>query len=225
MNRSLMLLTGTSALLLTACSTPAPHYYTLTPTVTALSDSSVRVIEILPVGLPDRLNRSQMVLQQSDGTTNLLDEQRWASTLSSELQAGLSTGLQQQLGAVDRYNSGMAGGQVAYRIATNFSRFDIIGQTQHKKLLAEHLNVDATWIVKRLDPNPTPIDHKAGLAADRQLSCRMAFSTTVPADQPAMSNVAGAARLSLSQVVNAIAVSVNALESGKAVSLDGVTCS
>lgn len=45
-------------------SSPTPNYYSLTPTVKPLVSSNVRVIEVLPVGLPDRLNRAPLVLQE-----------------------------------------------------------------------------------------------------------------------------------------------------------------
>ena len=44
-----------TAIAMTACSSsPTPNYYTLTPKVTPVSNSTVQVIEVLPVGIPDR---------------------------------------------------------------------------------------------------------------------------------------------------------------------------
>lgn len=217
----------TAIILLAACtSSPETKYYTLSPTVTPMPHSPVKVIEVLPVGLPDRLDRSQIVLQDQNGQTQVLDEQRWAANLSAELQNGLSAGLQQQLGAVDRYSSGVASGQAAYRIAANFSRFDLMNQARGLSYAAQQVDVSVAWIVKRVDPNPTPVGgSKAALAPDRQISCRMAFSTPVTQQHKPILDAVAAARQSLTDVVNAIAVSVSSLEQGVAVNGNGVTCS
>ncbi len=221
-------------LTLVACSsTSVPNYYTLTPTVTPLANGSVKVIEVLPVGLPDRLDRSQIVLQDASGKSSVLDSERWSSTLSSELRDGISSGLQQQLGAVDRYSSGMAGGSVAYRIALDFSRFDIVQPekppTAHPDAL--EMKVVVAWIIKRIDPNPVVVNRGQATAAkntldsNRQLSCRMAFSLPVESKgKPRIPEVVASSRQSLNRVVNAVAVSVTALEAGSQAAITDVTC-
>lgn len=215
---------GSAALLVAACASPVPNYYTLTPSVSALPESRVKVIEVLPVGLPDRLNRVQIVLQDPSGKSEILDTQRWASPLSAELTDSLSTGLQQQLGAVDRYSSGMTGGQVAYRIAVDFSRFDLIGQTSKKQSTTQQIDVAAAWIIKRLDPNVTSTTAKAALAPDRQLNCHMVLTSPVVSPQKQVADAVVVARQSMNQVINAVALSVTALEQGKSVNVSGVSC-
>ena len=45
-----------TAVAMTACSSsPTPNYYTMSPKITAATKSTVQVIEVLPVGIPDRL--------------------------------------------------------------------------------------------------------------------------------------------------------------------------
>lgn len=153
-NEKVIVNTGLVSLtiMLSACSSSTtPNYYTLVPKVTPIVSSNVRVIEVLPVGLPDRLNRAPLVIQNNNGQSKVLDNERWTSTLSAELRDGLSAGLQQKLGAVDRYSSGMTGGKVSYRIATDFSRFDIINNlTSDKSNRAVEISV--AWIIKREDP-------------------------------------------------------------------------
>ncbi|MGR2919325.1 PqiC family protein [Acinetobacter sp. 1125_18A] len=212
---------------LTGCSSsPTPNYYSLTPTVKPLVSSNVRVIEVLPVGLPDRLNRAPLVLQDSSGKSNVLDNERWTSTLGAELRDGLSAGLQQKLGAVDRYSSGMTGGKVSYRIATDFSRFDIIEHSNTRSLNRD-IEVAVAWIIKRDDP-ARPLNQPTGVQnavlPNRQLSCRMAFTDAVGADGNKIVDIVSVSRQSLSKVVEAIAASVVATEANKAVVMEGVIC-
>ncbi len=224
----------TAGLGLTACSsTPVPSYYTITPTVSPLSGHQVKVIELLPVAVPDRLDRSQIVIQDAAGQSVMLDNQRWSSALSAELHDGLSSGLQQALGAVDRYNSGMVGYPAAYRIATDFSRFDVVKTKSASKLPMAvdsfSVHVTVAWIIKRLDPAQALVAtaNKPGADPSRQLSCRMSFITPVAnQDRAYIPAVVTASRQSLNQVINAIATSVIALDkaAGAAVIPD-VSCS
>ena len=213
-------------LLLSACSgSPTPNYYSLTPQVTPLVSSSVRVIEVLPVGLPDRLSRSPLVIQETNGQSKVLDNERWTSTFDAELRDGLSAGLQQKLGAVDRYSSGMTGGKVSYRIATDFSRFDIVKQADRGNL---DIDVVVAWIIKRDDPTkalmlPSNVSQTSDWS--RQLSCRMAFQQKVNKGGHETREIVRASSLALNQVVEAISASVVASESKTSVAMQGVICS
>lgn len=196
------------SLLLGACSTSStPNYYTLISSTVALPSNSLRVIEVLPVGLPDRLDRTQIVLQESSGKSQVLDQQRWTSTLSAELRDGLSAGLQQRLGAVDRYRSGSTTTLPVYRIATDFAHFDVI--RDHSGV---NINVAVTWTINRVQ---NVSGTTATVQSKSQVACRMAFNTL--ANTKAFSEVdamVGASRQSLDQVSTAIAASVLVMEGG-----------
>lgn len=218
---------------LSACSsTPVPSYYTITPTVSPLAHHQVKAIELLPVAVPDRLDRSQIVIQDTNGKSLLLDNQRWSSALSAELHDGLSSGLQQALGAVDRYNSGMVGYPVAYRIATDFSRFDVLKAAPVSKLPlavdSYSLNVAVAWMIKRLDPAQALVATAGKPVPDpsRQLSCRMSFTLAVNNHSRSyIPDVVAASRQSLSRIVEAMAQSVILLDqaTGK-VAIPDVSC-
>lgn len=196
------------SLMLAACSTSStPNYYTLISSSVAMPSSTLRVIEVLPVGLPDRLDRTQIVLQEASGQSQVLDLQRWTSTLSSELRDGLSAGLQQRLGAVDRYRSGSTTTLPVYRIATDFSHFDVV--RDHSGV---NINVAATWTINRVE---NISGSTATVQAKSQVACRIAFNTL--ADTKHLSEVnalVGASRHSLDRVANAIATSVLVMEGG-----------
>ncbi|MBC9230595.1 membrane integrity-associated transporter subunit PqiC [bacterium SPL81] len=222
-NTGLVLMT----LMLSACSSSTtPNYYTLAPKVTPIVSSNVRVIEVLPVGLPDRLNRAPLVIQNNNGQSKVLDNERWTSTLSAELRDGLSAGLQQKLGAVDRYSSGMTGGKVSYRIATDFSRFDIINNLASDKS-NRAVEISVAWIIKREDPfkvlstktNPNTTN------TIHQLSCRMSFTQPILNDLNKTQDVVNASSIGLSRVIDAVAASVNMVDEKRIMTINGVTCS
>lgn len=209
-----------TTLVIAACSgSPTPNYYTLANKVTPLPNSKVKVIEVLPVGLPDRINRAPLVIQETNGRSNILDNERWTSTLGSELRDNLSAGLQQKLGAVDRYNSGMIGGKVSYRVATDFSHFDIVNTASAN---TKNVEVSVAWIIKRNDPNIT-IDQNS--TQNQQLACRMTFSQPVTASNPQISTIVSTASASLGRVIDAMAVSIAALDAKAPVRIEGAVCS
>ncbi|WP_205731271.1 PqiC family protein, partial [Acinetobacter baumannii] len=112
--------------------------------------STVQVIEVLPVGIPDRLDRAPLVLQDSSGKSTVLNNERWTSTMGTQLRDTLSAGLQQKLGAIDSYSSGLSGNnQPLYRVSTDFSHFDIVDNS--------NINVAVSWVVKRQIP-PTQLE-------------------------------------------------------------------
>ncbi|WP_353165535.1 ABC-type transport auxiliary lipoprotein family protein [Acinetobacter sp.] len=208
-----------AAIFLSACSSsPVPNYYSLTAQVSPLANSKVTVIEVLPVGLPDRINRAPIVIQDVTGKSQILDNERWTSTLGTELRDNLSAGLQQKLGAVDRYNSGMVGGKISYRIATDFSRFDIVNSTNQAN---EKVEVSVAWIVKRNDPTIT-LDQNYN--QNQQLACRMSFNQAIASNNKQMQQVVSTANSALNRVVDAVALSIISLDANKSARIDGVTC-
>ncbi|MCU4412848.1 PqiC family protein [Acinetobacter sp. WU_MDCI_Axc73] len=215
---------------LSACSSsPTPNYYTLQAKGTPIINSGVRVIEVMPVGLPDRLDRASIVLQDHQGKSKVLDNDRWTSTLSTQLRDGLSAGLQQKLGAVDRYNSGMSTGQVSYRIATDFSNFDVIEDSANHQLTRVHdhyINVMVTWIIKPDIPLAMETSATTQTALQkRSISCRTRFTVPIEGERRNMNNIVAASTQSLNRIIGNIADSVVMMNAKKIVSIDGVTCS
>lgn len=199
---------------ISACSSsPTPNYYTLTTMmVKPVQTNAVRVIEVLPVDLPDRLDRTQLVLQTANGQSQVLDLQRWTSTLSSELKDGLSAGLLQRLGAVDRYASGSPTSLPVYRIAANFTNFDAIRGASKN---VDSMNVAATWTVSRIEDTVNLTPNAAPSSKPNSIACRMMFSLPVNTDSTSeVDAVVTASRQSLDKVATAIAVSVVSLEGG-----------
>lgn len=212
----LMLCVGTG---LTGCyRSVSPNFYTLTPKITPLISSNIKLIEVIPVGLPERLNSQLLVLQDSNGKSYMLDSQRWTSTLSNELQSALSAGLQQKLGAIDIYNNGLSGGKVSYSIATEFSRFDIV---EHANKAKTEIEVMASWVVKRNDPTFT----SQNTVSSSQINCRLNFKNEVVGQSDNFVNIVKTYQDSLNRVTDSIAASTIALDMKKNPIIDGVICS
>lgn len=210
-------------LLVSGCSRSVdPNFYSLTPQMTPLLNSNVKLIQVIPVTLPERLNTPLMVLQKSDGKTYILDNQRWSSNLNDELQSVLSAGLQQKLGAIDVYNTGLTGGKVSYLIAPEFSRFDIVEDAQNQQT---HIEVISAWVVKRKEPVSNSLSSTETSSDNQQLNCHMSFSSPVSGKSQNFVNIVATYQDSLNRVVDAIAMSTIALEAKKTPKISGIVCS
>ncbi|CAG2127459.1 PqiC family protein [Cupriavidus plantarum] len=144
-----------AALLLAACASPDPRYYSLAaagdaspppaaaPGTTQLAHAEPLWIEVAPVRVPERLNRAQLVVGDgADGQLKLLDLSRWSSPLPDELRDALSQQLQSRLGAVDTYQQGLSDVAPIYRITTEVVRLD--------GAVGERASATIAWTVRRL---------------------------------------------------------------------------
>jgi uncharacterized lipoprotein YmbA len=121
-----------AALLLNGCASPPQHYYTLAQQPAAssgalqsLSDQREPIrIEVMPVRVPERLNRSNLILRSADGTLTLLEQDRWSATLPEELRDAMSQQLQTGLGAIDTYRQGGGASGRWYRIDIEVVQLD-----------------------------------------------------------------------------------------------------
>ena len=83
--------------LLCGCASPAIRYHTLTgpgaadhPAVPSL----LAPLEILPVGVPVSLDRSQIIVREGTDRVYILNDDQWLSPLSDEIREPLETRLQ-----------------------------------------------------------------------------------------------------------------------------------
>jgi uncharacterized lipoprotein YmbA len=120
------------AAILAGCASPEPRYYTLASgpvadaaaaPIAAQSKEPV-LIEVLPVRVPERLNRSNLLLDKGGGRLRLMELDRWSAPLPDELRDALSQRLQASLGALDSYPRGASGGMPSYRVAVEVLRMD-----------------------------------------------------------------------------------------------------
>lgn len=133
-----------TALLAVGCaSVPATRFYTLS-VPSELSESSAVAdaprysrqsplpifIEIMPVNVPERLARPQLVVrsQGSGRETQLLilEQDRWSSHFNHELRDAFAIGIANQTGAVNETRGIPTLDQPGYRIAIELSQLDAI---------------------------------------------------------------------------------------------------
>ncbi|MEK7695014.1 MAG: PqiC family protein [Pseudomonadota bacterium] len=147
MKRSLMLL-ALAAALLNGCASPEPRYYTLASTAAPAATSPTPGtqpiwIEVSPVRVPERLNRTQFVVADGNaGGVKMLDLSRWSAPLPDELRDALSQQLQAKLGAVDTYQQGLSEVEPIYRVTTEVVRLDADP--------GQRASASIAWTVRRL---------------------------------------------------------------------------
>jgi len=104
-------------------------------------------VEILPVSLPELLDRPQVVLYDEAGRVHILEEDRWAATLKSEIRQSIGEKLRHRLGMIDMYHTPAPHGESAkgktYRITVSVESFKVA--PGHGAMM------QAVWTVRSID--------------------------------------------------------------------------
>ncbi|MDR3435536.1 PqiC family protein [Telmatospirillum sp.] len=132
---------------LSGCGTSEPiRYYSLAaPAQSSLSGSARMLVEVLPVAVPERLNRTEMILTGADGRLDIRYADQWAAPVADEIAQVVDDVLWRTLGATDTYRAptpAVAGGPPQYRLALHVERFEA-----GPSLSA---TVSASWTIRRL---------------------------------------------------------------------------
>lgn len=147
---SLAVLAVMVAALCAGCgSMPKERFYTLAPAPGALPPVTAGVqpgtsIAIGPVKVPDAVDRPQMVVREGPNRVEILEQQRWAGSLRSEIGRALVAGVggrlpDAQVSAADS----QAARSAAYRVAIDVERFDAA--------LNDSVSIQALWTVRQAD--------------------------------------------------------------------------
>lgn len=100
MGRALILLAGSGLLLLSACSSVAPQYFTLgTPELSSLASQhkTITSLGVARIRLPSLLDRQGMVLRKDNFSVEVSEQYQWAGVLREEFNESLVSGLQAAL--------------------------------------------------------------------------------------------------------------------------------
>ena len=100
MGRALILLAGSGLLLLSACSSVAPQYFTLgTPELSSLASQHqpITSLGVARIRLPSLLDRQGMVLRKDNFSVEVSEQYQWAGVLREEFNESLVSGLQAAL--------------------------------------------------------------------------------------------------------------------------------
>jgi len=121
-------LSGLLVSTLVGCSSSPPVvFYTLTeiPSTTAISKTAAYEILVGPVTLPETLDRPQLVTRVTDTRVSVLEQQRWAAPLKSEVPRVLAANLNQLLpDAAVTVEPQPSTGRPLWRVAVEIQRFD-----------------------------------------------------------------------------------------------------
>jgi uncharacterized lipoprotein YmbA len=194
------------AAILTACATPTNNvrFYSLannnstkSQTEKAPSNAPVMAIEVLPVNVPERLKRPQLVItSKNTAQLKILEQDRWASTFTDELQDAFVSGLSQQLNAIDISRGGRVANQPTYRVAIVLQNFNAT--------LGDQVQAHFGWTITRLNADA----HK-----NNALSCQATFNKIVG---NGVNDVVKGIQATIAEATQAIAANVNSLNTGAA---------
>ena len=190
--------TALAALVLAACSTPPTQFYTLAASPAAATTSASAIplqpvfIEVLPVAVPERLARPQIVVRNDATRVDVLETERWSSPFNNELRDALANGISQRLGAIDVSRSGRPADGVSYRIAVELRDLDAVRSGQVQGAFG--------WTITRSDDRKTAV-------------CRLAVSEAVNGGNVA--DVVKAMQKVADRAAEAIAANVRGLQAGQ----------
>ena len=107
--------------------TPPVRFHSLQEGGGTKGTGAVRVLtEILPVAVPGRMERAELVLTAADGGPDIHDFDRWAGPLPDEIRAVVTDVLWARLRAADVYRTPVAPdhGLPLYRLSLRVERFE-----------------------------------------------------------------------------------------------------
>jgi uncharacterized lipoprotein YmbA len=181
---------------LTGCGTsPAPRYHALGIVTPAQASGGARLlVEILPVAVPERLNREEMVLTGDAGQLDVRDGDHWAAPLPDEIRQILTDTLWRRLWAADVYQAPVkptTDGLPQYRLALRVERFEA---TPGRSAV-----VEGSWTARKL-----PLGRLA--------TCRASITVPLPNHTP--DAAATALSTGTGQLAGLVADSIGGLDQG-----------
>lgn len=94
---SLFLFSALSALVVGCGTAPREQFYTLNAPSLANGEAGSPLLVVAQVSLPEAVDRPQIVIREAQNQVNLLEQQRWASSLQSQFTQALTGHLQAAL--------------------------------------------------------------------------------------------------------------------------------
>lgn len=131
-----------AAVVLAGCaSEPKTNFYTLVPAATpAKADAKAPYsVAIGPVGIPESLDRPQMVVRAGANQVSIAEFERWAGPLKSEIALAIAENLKPLLGGASLYTYPQGAG-ADIGVSVDVQRFD--------SALGEAASLDVMWQVR-----------------------------------------------------------------------------
>ncbi|WP_218141799.1 PqiC family protein [Nitrosospira multiformis] len=180
-------------------SVPETRFYTLSEPpeikVRPRDLSTPIFIDILPVNVPERLARPQLVVRYEDSGPEtqlfILEQDRWSSPFNYELRDAFASGIANWTGAVNKAHRSRTSDQIVYRIAIELSQFDAI--------IDDSVKARFSWTITR------PADA-------RSVACYAVITEPVSAG---VEGVVGGVQRAVTSVVTSISKNVLELDMGR----------
>jgi uncharacterized lipoprotein YmbA len=109
------------------CSAAPVHYHTLVAPAKRADRTAQRapfVLDVQPVGIPSQLDQADLVVRRGESGIDVLDSERWASPLASELRVALSMELARRLVTYDIAGLSSSAERPVIRVNVQVRRFD-----------------------------------------------------------------------------------------------------
>jgi hypothetical protein len=160
-------------------SSPKANFYTLGPAEAPARTEAKAAYSVAlgPVGVPQTLDRPQIVTRTGTNQVTINEYERWAGPLRNEIARAIAANLSQQLGGVNVYTYPQSGSVDAqYRVMVDVQRFDAAP--------GEAATVEAVWTVR-----PLKGDAKNGRSVAREATQGASFDALVAACNRALATV------------------------------------
>lgn len=185
-----------AALMLGACATTSTsaRFYTLStlaePAAAPTHGTSPLRVEIMPVQVPERLARPQIVVRTNAASAQvrILEHERWSSPFDYELHDAFASAIMADLAAIGASRESAAAR--SYRIGVKLVQFDALPD--------DHLQTRFSWSVQRSDD---------GITA----SCQTATSRTI---SNGISGLVQGMQQAVNNTAQQISAAITALEAG-----------
>jgi len=170
-----------AAATLAGCSTPPKtNFYTLIPAASAPARADAKPpysVAIGPVGVPESLDRPQMVIRTGANQVTIAEFERWAGPLKNEIALAIAGNLRPLLGgaSVFAYPQGL-GADVS--VSIDVQRFD--------SALGEAATVEVLWQVRRGKGSP-----RNGRSQVREATSGAGYDALVSAHGKALAAISG----------------------------------
>ncbi|GFO53986.1 lipoprotein [Geomonas sp. Red276] len=127
---------------------PQVSFYTLDTFATAAAaprTSGGRSVAIGPITLPELVDRPQLVVRTGENRVEILETDRWAEPLKSEMPGFLAGQVARELGSEHVFSyRHVAGASAEYRVAIDVVRMDAVA--------GDAVTLEANWSVRHTGP-------------------------------------------------------------------------
>ena len=162
--------TGTRTLRLSVClwvavlaacaSAPPVRFHSLLPVDAPERDASAGagfVVTLGPVAVPSQVDQPQWLLRAADGSLALLEQERWASPLRSELRAALLDRWVSRWGATEALPAPAAGAASAVAPTASTGWRVLVDVTRFESLPGREARLEGRWSVRSSTPGASAL--------------------------------------------------------------------